>query len=76
MPKTLTAKNIASIGSIQIFAQAGAVNKMEVACEVNFGEMGQNFTVDIFPRLTPAQKTQLQTLYDRVKTLLEAEFLA
>ena len=77
MPKTLTATNIAQIGGFQFSLDAtGTVVGLVVTAEVNYGSRGQTERVDIWPLLTAAQKTQAQALYNKVKQLLEEEFLA
>jgi len=76
MPKTLTAKNIASIGNIRFETDnAGNLTKVEVTCEVNYGTMGLNETIDLLPQLTAAQKTAAQNFYNNLKSKLEALIL-
>ena len=77
MPKLLTATNISQIGGFQFVLNAtGTVVSLVVSAEVNYGSRGQIERVDIWPLLTATQKTQAQALYNKVKQLLEEEFLA
>lgn len=75
MAKTQTAQSIAAIDSLHFTLASGQVMGLRVACEVNYGSFGRSEVVDIWPKLTPAQQTAARQLYDKVKTLLEAEFL-
>ena len=76
MPKTFVAKNIANISNIAFsIDDAGKVTAINVACDVNFGEMGLSQTVDIWPSLTAAQKMDAQSFYDRLKAILKKEFI-
>jgi hypothetical protein len=72
MVKTLTAKNIASIGSIRFEVDAsGNLTKVEVNCEINYGELGMTQTIDLLPQLTSAQKQVAQSFYNNLKSKLE-----
>lgn len=74
--KVLTAQSIASIGSLSFgFGSDGQINEVKVVCEVSYGTVGLGETVDIWPKLTATQKQTAQTLYDRIKALVEAEYL-
>ena len=76
MPKTFSAKNIANISNIAFSVDdAGKVTAINVACDVNFGEMGLSQTVDIWPGLTAAQKVAAQSFYKRLKTILKKKFI-
>ena len=76
MSKTFIAKNIASIQNIAFsLDDAGKVTAINVACEINFGEMGLSQTVDVWPSLTAAQKMAAQSFYDRLKAILKKEFI-
>ena len=77
MPKTMIAKNIASIGNIAFSAGSdGKLTAITVTCELNFGEMGVSQMVDIWTDLTLSQKTVAQNFYDRLKTILGAKFIS
>ena len=76
MPKTFIAKNIASIQNIAFnIDDGGKVTAINVACEINFGEMGLSQAVDVWPSLTAAQKMAAQSFYDRLKAILKKEFI-
>ena len=76
MPKTFSAKNIASIQNIAFsIDDAGKVTAINVACDVNFGEMGLSQMVDVWSSLTAAQKMAAQSFYERVKAILKKEFI-
>ena len=76
MPKTFIAKNIASIQNIAFsIDDAGKVTAINVAGEVNFGEMGLSQMVDVWSSLTAAQKMDAQSFYDRLKAILKKEFI-
>ena len=76
MPKTFSAKNIASIQNIAFNVdEAGKVTAINVACDVNFGEMGLSQMVDVWSSLTAAQKMGVQSFYNRLKAILKKEFI-
>ena len=76
MPKTLIAKNIAGIQNIAFsIDDAGKVTAINVACEVNFGEMGLSQTVDIWPSLTFAQKTAAQGFHNGLKAVITKQLI-
>jgi len=76
MPKTLIAKNIAGIQNIAFsIDDAGKVTAINVACDVNFGEMGLSLTVDIWPSLTLAQKTAAQGFHNALKAIITKQFI-
>ena len=76
MPKTFIAKNIASIQNIAFsIDDAGKVTAINVACEVNFGEMGLSQTVDIWPGLTAAQRTAAQSFNNRLKAIIMKQLI-
>jgi len=66
MPKTLVAKNVASISSVRFVAVAGALTSVPCQIEVNYGVMGLPDSVDVWTLLTAAQKIQLQNVYDTI----------
>ena len=77
MPKTYTATSITRLAGLdfQVNGQ-GLLTGLWAKAEVNYGTKGQSETVNIWPLLTLAQQVAAQSLYNRVKALLEAEFLA
>ena len=76
MPKTLIAKNIASIQNIAFsIDDAGKVTAIKVACEINFGEMGLSQTVDVWSSLTAGQKMAGQNFYNRLKAILKKQLI-
>ena len=76
MPKTFSAKNIASIQNIAFsLDDADKVTAINVACDVNFGEMGLSQTVDIWPGLTAAQKTAAQSFHNRLKAIIMKQLI-
>ena len=75
MPKTLTPQNIAAINNLRFLLFADQVAGIEVTCEVNYGTFGRSEVINLWPKLTSAQKTAVSQLYARIKTLLEAEFI-
>ena len=76
MPKNFRARNIASIQNIAFsIDDAGKVTAINVACEVNFGEMGLSQTVDIWPSLTLAQKTAAQGFHNALKAIITKQLI-
>ena len=76
MSKTFIAKNIANISNIAFNVdEAGKVTAINVACEINFGEMGLSQTVDIWPSLTLAQKTAAQGFHNALKAIITKQLI-
>ena len=76
MPKTFVVKNVANISNVAFsIDDAGKVTAINVACDVNFGEMGLSQMVDIWPSLTAAQKMAAQSFYARLKAILKKKFI-
>jgi len=75
MPKTLVAKNVASVNPLQFVWKEGAIVGLLVTCEINFGETGLQYQVDIWEDLTATQKQKAIAIYNRVKDLIEAKFI-
>ena len=76
MPKTFSAKNVANISNIAFsIDDAGKITAINVACEINFGEMGLSQTVDVWPSLTAAQKMAAQSFYYRLKAILKKQLI-
>ena len=77
MPKTLIAQNIARIGGLTLgLDDQGKVNSFQVTCEVNYGSMGMTETLELWDKLSSAQRTQIQTVFNLMKSKLEAIILA
>lgn len=75
MPKTLTAQNIRALNSIQFQVKDNAVTAMVCQAEVNFGTLGINQTIDLWPLLTPGQQTKIQDVYNVITALLQRELV-
>ena len=76
MSKTFIAKNIAGIQNIAFsIDDAGKVTAIDVACEVNFGEIGLYLTVDIWSSLTLAQKTAAQGFHNALKAIITKQLI-
>ena len=53
----------------------GNITKMVVKAEVNYGTLGMQEQLDIWPLLSAAQKVQIQQAYERICALFDAHFL-
>ncbi|MBI4282646.1 MAG: hypothetical protein HY672_04080 [Chloroflexi bacterium] len=77
MPKTVAAQNIADIRNLRFSVDdGGTLQGLEMTVEVNYGSFGATETLDVLPKLSAAQRTAAQALYDRLKAILEEKFLA
>jgi hypothetical protein len=66
MPKTLIARNVASISSVRFVAKDGLLTSVPCQIEVNYGSMGLSDSVDVWTTMNAAQKAQLQNVYDAI----------
>ena len=75
MVKILEAKNVHEISSLQWVWKDGALVKLMVNCEVNYGDRGCIEQVDILPSLKDTQVTTAKVLYNAIKNLVNTHFL-
>jgi len=74
-PKQLTAQNIHNIHNIEITTEDRIVISLVVSCEVNYGTVGINETVNVFDTMDNTMKDTVQKLYEFITEDVEYKIL-
>jgi hypothetical protein len=75
MAKTLVANRV-KVTNVSIgIDDAGQVNSLLATVEVNYGTVGQREDVQLIDSLTATQKTNLQSIANKVNTAINATYL-
>ena len=74
MPKTLVAQNVTSVNPLHFINKDGIVNGLICNCEVNYGDCGLTYQVDLWSEMTSAQKQQAQSVYNFLAAKIRAHF--
>ena len=74
-PKQLTAQNIYNIHNIEIITEDRIVISLVVSCEVNYGTVGINETVNVFDTMDNTMKDTVQKLYEFITEDVEYKIL-
>ena len=76
MGKTYKAQSLVSSLNMAIAVDGvGNVTAVKVSGEVNFGDMGREETLDIWPLITEAQKVHMQQIYEGIGHLFRKHIL-
>ncbi len=75
MPKTLTVQSLPRVNPIEFVFTEGTMTGLRAGVEVNYGETAIPVVADVWSDMTKTEKDKARALYDRIRQLVEAEFL-
>lgn len=76
MAKTYTAISVGLNHDVDVQVDSqGNITAWVLNGEINYGTMGRDETLDVWPLLNPGQQTTLQLVYDNIKQLFNDHFL-